>query len=160
MDRELSLHSKGWQQHESVWMPRYLAIALPAIFVAASVLLLRIPTRPLQCLAILVFVAVNLSVHGSRVLAGSEPPMPLIIRDLIDSQPASNQRPDDVLTRTYFDSGIAKRRRGEPRRCLTAFNERTLLRGHSQRPGKRLLGASWHGRAICAFVSGRRGITI
>jgi hypothetical protein len=71
----------------SVWMPRYLGVVWPALAIAVATLLLRLPTRPLRWAAIALLVGVNLSVFSARVFAGSEPPVPLMARDLIDSQP-------------------------------------------------------------------------
>src|SRR5688572_23879340 len=53
----------------SVWMPRYLGFAWPALALAVAVLLLRLPTRPLRWAAVALLVGVNLSVFGARLFA-------------------------------------------------------------------------------------------
>ncbi len=90
----------------SLWMPRYLGIVWPAVAIVGAVLLLRLPMRPLRWTAIALLVAVNLSVFSARVFAGSEPPTPLMARDLLDSQP------DNAKVRMYY--GISALRVGSP----------------------------------------------
>ena len=74
----------------SIWMPRYLGVAWPALAIVVSVLLARLPTRAFRAIAIGFFVAVNLTLFGARVFAGSEPPVDRIARDVWDSQPQNN----------------------------------------------------------------------
>jgi hypothetical protein len=62
-----------------------------------AVLLLRLPTRPLRWSAVALLVGVNLAVYSARLFAGSEPPVPLMARDLIDSQPS------DATVRMYYN---------------------------------------------------------
>jgi hypothetical protein len=101
IDAALSAQSQGWREHGSVWMPRYMAVILPAVLIIMTALLWRLPTRPLRWGAILLFVIVNLSVHGARVFAGSEPPSAIIARDLLDTQ---NSDAGDGAFRAYFES--------------------------------------------------------
>ena len=51
----------------------------------------------------MLFVIVNLAVHGARVFAGSEQPTALLAHDIIDSQNADN---GDGSLRTYFQSSM------------------------------------------------------
>lgn len=90
----------------SVWMPRYLGMVWPALAIAVAVFLLRLPTRPLRWTAIALLVVVNLAVFSARVFASSEPPTPLMARDLLDSQP------DDAKVRMYY--AIPSLRLGSP----------------------------------------------
>ena len=81
----------------NVWMPRYLGFAWPAVAIAVAALLLRLPTRPLRWGAVGLLVGVNLSVYSARVFAGSEPPVPLMAQDLVNSQPP------DATVRMYYN---------------------------------------------------------
>jgi hypothetical protein len=76
----------------SVWMPRYLGCIWPAFAIVVSVLLMRLPTRPLRWGAIALLLIVNLTQHGARVFAGSEPPTDLMARDALTSTPANGTR--------------------------------------------------------------------
>jgi hypothetical protein len=78
-----------WDEHESVWMPRYLGVSLPAVLLVTALLLLRLPMRPLRIGAVALVLIVNLSLYGARVWAGSEPPTDLIAADILASQEAN-----------------------------------------------------------------------
>jgi hypothetical protein len=103
VDAALSARSEGWQEHGSVWISRYVAVVLPAVFIIASALLFRLPTRPLRWAAVSLFVVVNLSVHAARVFAGSEQPTDLLAHDIIDAQ--KSDRTDGPF-RAYFESSM------------------------------------------------------
>ena len=89
------------QHGGSVWMPRYLGFAWPAVAIAVAALLLRLPTRPLRWSAIALLVGVNLAVYSARLFAGSEPPVDRMARDLVDAQPPSTMR-------MYYDVGASR----------------------------------------------------
>lgn len=72
-----------YQTAGSVWMPRYLAVILPAFLVASAALLRRLPTRPLRIVAIALFVVVNLVQYRNRLYMDSEPPTDLMAADLV-----------------------------------------------------------------------------
>jgi hypothetical protein len=80
----------------SIWMPRYLGFAWPAVAVAVAVLLLRLPTRPLRWAALALLVGVNLAQYSARLFAGTEPPADRMARDLLDAQP------QDATSRMYW----------------------------------------------------------
>jgi hypothetical protein len=103
IDAAMAAKSQGWQEHGSVWMPRYVAVVLPAVLVVVSALLYRIPTRPLRWACVLVVVLVNLSVYSARLFAGTEPPTTLMARDVVDTQAADA---GDGRFRVYFDPEI------------------------------------------------------
>jgi len=90
----------------SVWMPRYLGFIWPAFAIAVAVLLCLLPTRPLRIAAISLLLFANLSVFAARVFARSEPPVDLMARDLLDSQPA------DSSVRMYY--GVRQNFSGAP----------------------------------------------
>jgi hypothetical protein len=90
----------------SVWMPRYLGFAWPAVAIAVAALLLRLPTRPLRWAAVALLVGVNLAVYSARLFGGTEPPTDRMARDLVDSQPA------DATVRMYYD--VSASRGGPP----------------------------------------------
>jgi hypothetical protein len=75
-----------WDEHESVWMPRYLAVSFPAVLLATALLLLRLPTRPVRIAAVAFLLIVNVSLYAARVCAYSEPPTDLIAADITASQ--------------------------------------------------------------------------
>jgi hypothetical protein len=90
--RSANMHAilNGDRWH-SIWMPRYLGIVWPAMAIIASVLLLRLPTRPLRAAAIGFFVAVNLALFGARVFASSEPPADRIAADVSETFSPGNK---------------------------------------------------------------------
>jgi hypothetical protein len=70
-------------ERKSIWMPRYVAIVWPPMAIILSVLLMRIPTRPLRWLAVLFLVAINLVQFGARIYAGTEAPLAQITADMM-----------------------------------------------------------------------------
>jgi hypothetical protein len=87
LDRWAHQHiGSAWDEHTSVWMPRYFAISLPAVLLAAVLLIRRLPTRALRIAAVALIVTVNIAQHAARVWAGSEPPTELIAADMLAAQ--------------------------------------------------------------------------
>ncbi|CAN5574565.1 hypothetical protein BH09PLA1_BH09PLA1_03090 [soil metagenome] len=74
---------RGWRNHDSMWMPRYMGLILPALFVLVAMLMLRLPTRPVRALAILIFLVMNMYQFAGRVFAGTEPPVDRMVADSI-----------------------------------------------------------------------------
>lgn len=79
----------------SVWMPRYLGVILPAVFMLMAVLIARQPSKILSTLTVMAFVIVNMMQFHGRVFGHSEPPVDRIAADVLASQA------DDAHTRTY-----------------------------------------------------------
>ena len=71
---------------EPMWMPRYLGLIWPAVGLAMAALLMRLPTRPVRWLAMLLFVAVNLAQYGARLYLDPEPPIGRIAADVVEAQ--------------------------------------------------------------------------
>ncbi len=69
-------------EHGSAWIPRYLGVCLPAVFIAAACLIARLPTRLLRSIAIGLFIVVNAGQFLERVVA-SEPPVNLMVADAL-----------------------------------------------------------------------------
>ncbi|MCC6239010.1 MAG: glycosyltransferase family 39 protein [Phycisphaerales bacterium] len=67
----------------SVWMPRYLAFIWPAVVLALSALLVRIPTRPLRWGAIGLVLLMNLGQAYGRIFIGNEPPVDRVVSDIL-----------------------------------------------------------------------------
>lgn len=88
---------------KSVWMPRYVAVLMPAFFITCAVLIARQPAWWLRGLTIGLFVIVNLSQYYGRVFTPTEPPTDRMAREVVDSQPkavlASN--PEQPTFRAY-----------------------------------------------------------
>lgn len=85
-----------WPLPGSVWMPRYLGFAWPAMAIVAAALLARIPTRPLRCAAIGLVVAGNLAAATARTFARTEPPTARLAADILAAQP------DEATQRLYY----------------------------------------------------------
>jgi hypothetical protein len=102
IDAALAAQSEAWRDHGSVWMPRYIAVILPAVLIIATALLWRLPTRPLRWAAVGLVLIVNLSVHGARVFAGSEQPSALMAHDILNSQRGDS----DGTIRAYFQPSL------------------------------------------------------
>ena len=85
--------AKGRVTGGSVWMPRYMGVAWPAVIVAVAVLFSRLPTRPLRAVAVGLFVAANLGQFALRVAGHSEPPTDRIAADLIAAGPPRRRPP-------------------------------------------------------------------
>ncbi len=81
------------------WMPRYMAFAWPAFAIIICALIMRLPTRPVRYLAIVLLLGVNLAQAWGRMFAGSEPPIDHIIHDLYAAQNSSD------TIRTYVQQG-------------------------------------------------------
>lgn len=84
-----------------VWMPRYIAFVWPAFAVALCALLMRLPTRPLRWLAIVILLGTNLAQSWGRMFAGSEPPIDYIVRDIWAGQETQS------TVRAYVQNGAA-----------------------------------------------------
>ena len=82
----------------SVWMPRYLGMTWPAFAIAMCILANRLPWRALRLGIFGLLIVVNLDQFASRIasnfsvdpagrllVTGSEPPIDLMARDVIDS---------------------------------------------------------------------------
>ena len=91
---EAMLTNRRWH---SIWVPRYLGFVWPAIALGISALLMRLPTRPLRGLAILVVLGINGSFGFGRIFAGTEPPIDKMAKDVYDAQGNTSR------TRTYMD---------------------------------------------------------
>jgi hypothetical protein len=91
---------RGWKYHDSMWMPRYFGLIVPALFVLAAILILRLPTRPIRALAAVVFVAVNMYQFGGRVFGGSEPPVDRMVADSIAWRKSAS---DDGTLKMYYN---------------------------------------------------------
>jgi hypothetical protein len=98
LDATLDKTSRSWRTHGSLWIPRYLGIIWPAVIVAAAVLFMRLPTRPLRVVAVVLFVVVNLGQFAGRVFAASEPPVDRMVRDVVDTRAIT-----DGSTRMYYN---------------------------------------------------------
>ena len=107
LDNVLAKNSVGWRTHDSVWIPRYVAVVLPPVLILFAILLSRLPTRVLRVAAVLFVLVVNLSQHAARLFAGSEPPTSLLAQDLIDSHNGRvtmqvGALEKSVTTRSYY----------------------------------------------------------
>jgi hypothetical protein len=88
------LTDRAWH---SLWQPRYLGFIWPATALAAGALIMRLPTRPIRGLAILIVLAINLSFGLGRIFGHTEPSVDQMARDAFASQSI------DSPTRTYFN---------------------------------------------------------
>ncbi|MBC7784502.1 MAG: hypothetical protein H7144_11750 [Burkholderiales bacterium] len=70
-------------------MPRYLGVTFPAVAIIVAALIARQPARWMQIVTLLLFVVVNMSEFGARVVGHTEPPVDRMARDVIDAQPRS-----------------------------------------------------------------------
>lgn len=68
---------------QSVWMPRYVGVVLPAVVLAAAALVYRQPTWWLRTATIGLFVMVNLAQFSARTFGQSEPPVDLMAADVV-----------------------------------------------------------------------------
>jgi 4-amino-4-deoxy-L-arabinose transferase-like glycosyltransferase len=83
-------------QRGSVWMPRYVGVAWPALAIAMAVLVMRLPTAPLRIAALSLIVSANLVQYAVRVFVRVEPPTPIMAKDILDSAR------DRLHSRTYY----------------------------------------------------------
>lgn len=74
---------KSGNPWQSVWVPRYIGFIWPAAAVAMAALIMRLPTRPVRALAISLFLGLNLTVAGFRILGQTEPPVDQMASDSI-----------------------------------------------------------------------------
>jgi len=77
--RQISPEKMKW---ESIWFPRYLGLLWPAIIIGVTVLLLRLPTRPLRIAAVGLLIGINLLGGVARIVIDSEPPYPVAAADI------------------------------------------------------------------------------
>lgn len=70
---------KNWA---SMWMPRYLAVAAPAVLMIMAWAIGRLPGRAVRVMAATAFVAVNLAQFGAKLWLDPEPRMDLLAGDL------------------------------------------------------------------------------
>jgi 4-amino-4-deoxy-L-arabinose transferase-like glycosyltransferase len=95
------LHDVSMRKHpelpwQSLWVVRYVALVMPAVWLAAAALISRLPTRVLQCAAVLMICSFNLANGLAREYVQTEVPLDHALADIYQSQPHSN-------VRTYFD---------------------------------------------------------
>jgi len=88
------LTGKEWH---SLWQPRYIGFVWPAMAIAVSALIMRLPTRPVRWLAILIFLGINLAFGFARIFGRTEPPVDQMAADVYAAQD------NDSQTRTYTD---------------------------------------------------------
>jgi hypothetical protein len=89
---EAILVNRRWH---SIWIPRYMGFIWPAIALTTGALIMRLPTRSLRGLAILIVVGINVSFGFGRIFGHTEPPTDKMARDVYDAQR------DTSRTRTY-----------------------------------------------------------
>ncbi|MBC8109001.1 MAG: phospholipid carrier-dependent glycosyltransferase [Anaerolineae bacterium] len=95
---------RGWKNHDSMWMPRYFGLVIPALFVLVAILILRLPTRPVRALAVVVFLVVNMYQFGGRVFGGTEPPVDRMVADTIAwRKNASDGGPTGGALKMYYN---------------------------------------------------------
>ena len=87
---------RAWQ---SVWVPRYLGFAWPAVAVVAGAMLARLPTAAARWSAVGVVLAVNLGLFAFRLAGSTEPPVDRMAADVWAAQPRDG-RPSDTVTYT------------------------------------------------------------
>jgi len=95
------LHARSIRKHpelpwQSLWVIRYVAMVLPAVWLAAAALISRLPTRALQIAAVLTICSYNLANGLARQYEQTEVPLDRAMADVFQSQPNSDAR-------TYFD---------------------------------------------------------
>jgi hypothetical protein len=95
------MHDISMRKHpdlpwQSVWHVRYVAIVMPAVWLAAAALVARLPTRVLRIAVVAMICSYNLANGLAREYASSEAPLDRVTADIYQSQP-------DSPTRTYFD---------------------------------------------------------
>jgi hypothetical protein len=95
------LHDLSMRKHpelpwQSLWVVRYVAIVWPAVWLAAAALISRLPTRAIQCAAVVMICSYNVANGLAREYVQTEVPFDRVLADVYQSQPNSN-------VRTYFD---------------------------------------------------------
>jgi 4-amino-4-deoxy-L-arabinose transferase-like glycosyltransferase len=93
---EISMRKHPDLQWQSVWHVRYVAVVMPAVWLAAAALVARLPTRPVRIAVVAMICSYNLANGLAREYASSEVPLDRVTADIYQSQP-------DSPTRTYFD---------------------------------------------------------
>ncbi|MGH7178444.1 MAG: glycosyltransferase family 39 protein [Tepidisphaeraceae bacterium] len=76
----------SWKSHGSIWIPRYLGMCWPAFAIVLAALIVRLPTPPLRIATVALVALVNLAQFWGRVFAGTEPPVDLMVRDMLAAQ--------------------------------------------------------------------------
>jgi hypothetical protein len=66
-----------------VWLPRYLGFMCPAVIIAISALLLRLPFVFLRSGILGLLIAANLAAGAAHVFAGNEPPLDKVAADAV-----------------------------------------------------------------------------
>ncbi len=105
MARAAAAAERPWQ---SVWVPRYLGFAWPAVAVGVGGLLARLPTRAVRWSAVGLVLAANVGMGLFRVLGSTEPPVDRMAADVVAAQPTP-AGPADTVTFTAL-----QRPRGGP----------------------------------------------
>lgn len=95
-----AVQSGAWQ---SMWMPRYLGIACPAVLLVMGIAILRLPGRLLRVAVVICFVGVNLISYAARVFPGNEPRVDLVARDIAQGYKDASVRVY-VRDHTFFPS--------------------------------------------------------
>jgi hypothetical protein len=70
----------------SLWMPRYVGVAWPALAIAAAALLMRLPTRWFRVTALVVLLGINATNAVLHMTAGTWPPHPRMFGDVAESR--------------------------------------------------------------------------
>ena len=76
----------------SMWVPRYLGFIWPALAIALSAMLVRLPTWPLRYTAIASIVALNLTVAYNRALNDTEAPLDRVMADIVADKSGASTR--------------------------------------------------------------------
>ncbi|MGD0461804.1 MAG: glycosyltransferase family 39 protein [Tepidisphaeraceae bacterium] len=95
------LHDVSMRKHpelpwQSIWHIRYVAIVLPAVWLAAAALIARLPNRFVRVAAVLMICSYNLANGLARQYIQQEIPLDRAMADMFQSQPHSD-------VRTYFE---------------------------------------------------------
>ncbi|HEY7089299.1 MAG TPA: glycosyltransferase family 39 protein [Tepidisphaeraceae bacterium] len=77
---------------KSLWMPRYVGIIWPATAIAASILIVRVPTRWMRWTAIALLLGVNAANSMLRLFADTEPPHPRVFGDMLAARDSGATR--------------------------------------------------------------------
>jgi hypothetical protein len=85
-------------QQKNLWMPRYPGFVWPFVAMAASALLLRLPTWPLRYACIGALLLINLGNFAARTWGPSEPRQDRVIDDIVRAR-------SDTARRVYYYRG-------------------------------------------------------
>lgn len=96
MATDALLDNRSWH---SLWVPRYLGFLWPLLIVVAAALLMRLPSRELRTVAIVLFVGVNVVMIARRMFGDTEPPVNQMAADVVASQPAHSHVRAYISTR-------------------------------------------------------------